>query len=153
VEDDLGDYRDEPIAFPVFGRGRVLQPLIGAGLTLDNVMFDSSYLCGACSCQVKEENPGIDLLVAAAWDAALRGSEVIIEKTLPPLEGAAALVQAAAGGVANGPAVPGSPIASASPAIENSSGANSPLKITAAIVVVILLGVAFVTLKLKKGSA
>jgi hypothetical protein len=95
VEDDLGEFADKPMAFPVFGRGRVLEPLIGAGLTGDNVMFASSYLCGACSCQVKDENPGIDLLVAANWEEAVAGSEVIVEKVLPPLEGFTGLVASA----------------------------------------------------------
>ena len=92
VEDDLGDFASEPITFASFGRGRILQPLVGAGVTADNVMFDSSYLCGACSCQVKEENPGIDLLLAAPWDEALKGSGVIVDKILPPLEGVASLI-------------------------------------------------------------
>ncbi|MEM7147961.1 MAG: hypothetical protein AAF591_22850 [Verrucomicrobiota bacterium] len=95
VEDDLGEFADKPMVYPVFGRGRVLEPLIGAGITEDNVMFASSYLCGACSCQVKDENPGIDLLVAANWDAAVDGSSVIAEKVLPPLEGFGALMASA----------------------------------------------------------
>jgi hypothetical protein len=87
LEDDRGDYADQPLAFPVFGRGRALEPLIGAGLTRDNVLRASGYLCGPCSCVVKEQNPGVDLLIAANWDAALAGSEVVPDKVLPPLAG------------------------------------------------------------------
>lgn len=68
VESDLGDFAGEPMAFPVFGRARVLEPLIGAGITQDNVLEHAGYLCGACSCEVKEQNPGIDLLFAANWE-------------------------------------------------------------------------------------
>jgi hypothetical protein len=52
----------------VFGRGRALEPLIGRGIHPDNIMEVSSYLCGACSCEIKDQNPGIDLLLAANWD-------------------------------------------------------------------------------------
>ncbi|MDR3405825.1 MAG: hypothetical protein P4L99_25290 [Chthoniobacter sp.] len=68
LEDDLNGFAHEPMVFPVFGRGRVIEPLIGAGIHKDNVMECSGYLCGACSCEVKDQNPGIDLLVAANWE-------------------------------------------------------------------------------------
>ena len=68
LEPDLDSYAKEPMAFPVFGRGRALEPLIGRGIHPDNIMEVSSYLCGACSCEIKDQNPGIDLLLAANWD-------------------------------------------------------------------------------------
>jgi hypothetical protein len=58
-----------PIAFPVFGRGRVLGSLYGKDLDADNLFEVVSFLCGECSCQVKELNPGVDLLIAADWGA------------------------------------------------------------------------------------
>lgn len=67
IEDDLGEFLREPMAFPVFGRGRALEPLIGAGITRENIMEHSGYLSGACSCEIKEQNPGVDLLLAANW--------------------------------------------------------------------------------------
>lgn len=94
LEDDLGEWSNEPMAFPVFGRGRILEPLIGRGITSENIMEHSGYLCGACSCEVKDQNPGLDLLMAVNWDAAIDGSEVVIDKVLPPLEGTAALIAA-----------------------------------------------------------
>lgn len=93
LENDLGEYAAEPMAFPVFGRGRILEPLIGQGLNYDNVIEHSAYLTGACSCEVKDQNPGIDLLMAMNWDSAMEGSQVIIDKLLPPLEGTAALTK------------------------------------------------------------
>jgi hypothetical protein len=33
------------------------------------------FLAGACSCQVKEQNPGFDLLIDADWDSELFGAE------------------------------------------------------------------------------
>ena len=68
LEPDLGDYVKEPMVFPIFGRGRAIEPLIGKGIHADNIFEASAYLCGACSCEIKEQNPGIDLLMTADWD-------------------------------------------------------------------------------------
>jgi hypothetical protein len=66
-EADLAEL-NEPLVFPVFGRGRSLLPLVGAGITPENIRGSARFLAGACSCQVKEQNPGFDLLVAANWN-------------------------------------------------------------------------------------
>ncbi|MCB1228796.1 MAG: hypothetical protein KDN19_00925 [Verrucomicrobiae bacterium] len=95
IEDDLSQFEKETMVFPVFGRGRLLEPLIGRGIHADNVIEYGAYICGACSCEVKDQNPGVDLLFTADWDAALHGSEVVIDKILPPLEGTGILAQAA----------------------------------------------------------
>lgn len=69
-EADLAEL-DEPMVFPVFGRGRALLPLIGAGITSDNIHESAAFLVGACSCEVKDLNPGFDLLLAADWNVML----------------------------------------------------------------------------------
>jgi hypothetical protein len=61
----------EPMVFPVFGRGRVLPPLVGAEITRDNIQGIGTFLIGPCSCEVKRQNPGIDLLMAVDWDEEL----------------------------------------------------------------------------------
>ena len=94
IEDDLEQYAGEPMVFPVFGRGRLLEPLIGRGIRTENLLDYASYICGACSCEVKDKNPGVDLLITADWDSALHGSEVIMDKILPPLEGTAVFASA-----------------------------------------------------------
>jgi hypothetical protein len=55
--------------FPLFGRGRVLGGI--AFDKLDAKEFDSAcdFLTGACSCEVKEMNPGDDLLIVADWES------------------------------------------------------------------------------------
>lgn len=68
VEDDLTDY-DEPMVFGVYGRGRALEPYIGAGIVPANLAECVSFIRGACSCLVKEQNPGMDLLCQWDWDA------------------------------------------------------------------------------------
>uniref|UniRef100_A0A7C2K208 Uncharacterized protein n=1 Tax=Schlesneria paludicola TaxID=360056 RepID=A0A7C2K208_9PLAN len=65
-ESDLAPLK-EPMVFPVFGRGRALLPLIGAGISGDNIHTSAAFLTGACSCQVKNQNPGFDLLHTADW--------------------------------------------------------------------------------------
>jgi hypothetical protein len=96
LEDDLGDYAREPMVFPVFGRGRVLEPLIGAGITAHNFMEQAGYLCGACSCEVKEQNPGMDLLMAANWEPVDTTPELEVVKISPAVK--VATVSAAGAG-------------------------------------------------------
>jgi len=69
-EPDLHEYASEPMAFPVFGRGRVLCALVGAGIRADNIREIVAFLTGPCGCEIKMMNPGTDLLMAANWDAA-----------------------------------------------------------------------------------
>jgi hypothetical protein len=64
-----------PILFPIFGRGRVLLALHGEELTATLVERWTTFLCGACSCKVKEGNPGVDLLIHADWDELLETPE------------------------------------------------------------------------------
>ena len=75
LEDDLAEYSDQPMVFAVYGRARVLPPLIGEGITLNNVGEIAAFLVGACSCQVKALNPGVDLLLGHDWDRAVLGEE------------------------------------------------------------------------------
>lgn len=83
TEPDLAGYV-EPMVFPVFGRARVLYALVGAGITGDNLEEAARYVIGACSCEVKRQNPGVDLLTATDWDAALPPTR---QPDLPPLVG------------------------------------------------------------------
>ena len=66
---------DQPLVVPVFGRGRALEVIpaskVDAGLIEDLTLF----LCGACSCQVKDMNPGFDLLLAKDWNTELFGED------------------------------------------------------------------------------
>jgi hypothetical protein len=82
-ESDLLD-RSDPMVFPIFGRGRALLPLIGAGVTADNIQNSAAFLVGACSCEVKEQNPGFDLLLAADWDLLLTQDGVPLMATATP---------------------------------------------------------------------
>ncbi|MEQ9409453.1 MAG: hypothetical protein RIK87_17075 [Fuerstiella sp.] len=76
--------RGEPLVVPVFGRGRALEVIpadqIDAGLIEDLTLF----LCGPCSCQVKERNPGFDLLMSVNWDRRLFGDDDQVRPTVQP---------------------------------------------------------------------
>lgn len=69
LEPDLGDFIGEPMVFPIFGRGRALEPLIGKGIHDGNILQTAIYLCGACSCEIKDQNPGMDLLISSDWSS------------------------------------------------------------------------------------
>ena len=70
VEPDLMDepYVSQPMAFPVFGRGRALYALVGDGITAGTIEEAGQFLTGACQCTVKAQNPGVDLLMPIDWD-------------------------------------------------------------------------------------
>lgn len=89
-ERDLREFR-EPIAIPVFGRGRSYYALVGRGINADNIEANCAFLVGACSCQIKSQNPGVDLLLAADWDALVTG-EGALPRKLPEPTGLGALV-------------------------------------------------------------
>jgi hypothetical protein len=65
----------QPLLVPVFGRGRALEVIPADRLDAALVGDLTRYLCGACSCQVKERNPGFDLLLSTAWDRELFGED------------------------------------------------------------------------------
>ena len=58
-----------PVVFPVFGQGRALYALAGDGIKPETIEKAATFLIGKCSCEVKEQNPGMDLLLAADWKA------------------------------------------------------------------------------------
>ncbi len=87
---------DEPMAFPVFGRGVVLEALVGEGIHSDNIAETCAFLVGPCSCIIKGKSFGTDLLTPVIWDEHLSGDLSNTEIVLPPLVGIDALVDAEA---------------------------------------------------------
>lgn len=73
-----------PLVFPCFGRGRALACLAGPRLTEDSISEAAQFMVGPCSCEVKNQNPGIDLLVTADWDALIE-QRVVKDPELPAL--------------------------------------------------------------------
>jgi hypothetical protein len=56
--------------FGVFGRGHIIEPFVGRGISHDNMLELAAFMGGPCSCEVKETAPGTDLLMACNWDQA-----------------------------------------------------------------------------------
>jgi hypothetical protein len=100
-EDGLANVKG-PIAFPVFGRGRALCSLHGKDLTNPAEMKRSlEFLCKACSCQVKELNPGVDLLMAANWDVVFDAERGPAPRVVAPIGPRAAETRAQSAGEAS----------------------------------------------------
>ena len=59
---------NSPLAFPIFGRGRALYALSGDGIEKSNIAEACSFLVGWCSCEIKDQNPGVDILMSVNWD-------------------------------------------------------------------------------------
>lgn len=85
TESDLREEFDKgsPMAFPVFGRGRVLYALLGDGIAASTIEEASRFLGGACQCTVKADNPGVDMLVSFDWDEHVQITEPKKEEDVP----------------------------------------------------------------------
>jgi hypothetical protein len=101
----------------VFGRGRVL----GAwpAVTMDDAAIEevALFLVGACSCQVKRQNPGWDLLLSCDWDEKLTalGVPALPNPSDPP-----------AAAPSGSPAQPSDADAKATPPPSGSASINHP---------------------------
>ncbi len=93
-----------PFAAPVFGRGRVLGAWPLADFDEAEIEDASLFLIGRCSCRVKNENPGWDLLLQADWEASLAGANatkaVTDTDSTPPAEALSETVVIAPGALA-----------------------------------------------------
>lgn len=69
IEEEMPEAKNQPLVFTAYARGRVLPPCIGKGITAENLLQDVSLLTGPCSCMIKEQNPGVDLLFRWDWDS------------------------------------------------------------------------------------
>ncbi len=133
TEEDLID-AEGPMVFPVFGRGRVLYGLVGKGIAPDTIEAAAAYLVGSCSCQVKEDNPGVDVLMAMNWDDLVE-STMETDRELPELAGILPDLPAAnenpLAAAVTSPSLGGEPASSPGPA-ESSSDAAAPASVPAA---------------------
>lgn len=67
VEDDLKEIQ-EPMLFGVFGRFKALEPLLGKGISEENIHLLIDYLTAECSCLIKDDLPGTDILFTGNWE-------------------------------------------------------------------------------------
>lgn len=85
TEADLQFFKSAPIAFPMFGQGRVLYALLGNGIKSKNIETACSTIIGWCSCTIKDDNPGTDLLFMANWDNIIGDSSWIQPEEVPDI--------------------------------------------------------------------
>ena len=85
----------EPMLFLIFGRGRVIPLAAGDEIQAEAVQEAAEFLTGPCSCEVKEMNPGYDLLLSADWSSLPAEQES--SRPLPPLVGLSQFAATAAG--------------------------------------------------------
>jgi len=64
---------DAAYVIPVFGRCRALDVIPYGEADPPLIEEVANFLCGACSCRVKQANPGFDLLASVNWDQRLFG--------------------------------------------------------------------------------
>ena len=87
TEADLQYFKNAPLAFPMFGQGRVLYALAGNGIKSKNIETACSTIIGWCSCTIKDDNPGTDLLFMANWDSIIGDSSWIQPEQIPEITG------------------------------------------------------------------
>jgi hypothetical protein len=66
VEDDLADI-DEPMVFAIYGQCRANPPLVGNGIDAEQLTNQVKFVLGPCTCRIKEQNVGLDLLASYDW--------------------------------------------------------------------------------------
>jgi hypothetical protein len=113
-EPDLRQY-DEPMAFPVFGRGRALYALVGDGIQEKTILEACQSMINWCSCEIKALNPGTDLLVSADWSRP-HGGKMVQDPALP-LTGLSGFAQDRAAAEAGVPAQ--APASNENPLVRN----------------------------------
>lgn len=82
TERELGKHKNEPMFFPVFGQGRALWALIGKGINDEMIDRICEFMLGDCSCEIKDLNPGVDLLITADWFGGI--SNILSVSDIPP---------------------------------------------------------------------
>lgn len=67
VESDLKNIR-EPMLFGIFGRFRALEPLLAKGISEENINLMIDFFTADCSCLIKDNLPGTDILYSGNWE-------------------------------------------------------------------------------------
>ena len=67
VEDDL-KFIKEPMLFGIFGKLKALEPLVAGGITEENIGYMIDFLTADCSCLIKDNLPGTDILYDSKWE-------------------------------------------------------------------------------------
>ncbi len=71
IKPGLEERAAEPLAFPVYGRGLILDAIAGDAIEPQRIGAVADFLTGPCSCVFKESWHGASLLLSVDWLAAL----------------------------------------------------------------------------------
>lgn len=66
---DLEKSAHEPMLFAIYGRGRAMPPGIGQEVNAESLTELLRFLADRCSCTIKDQNPGLDLLMRWDWES------------------------------------------------------------------------------------
>jgi hypothetical protein len=146
----------EPVAFIIFGRGRILAAFPGKQIGADQIFEASGFCLQDCSCVIKDNRPGMDMLMAVDWEGLLSG-ELVVDKALPPLTGvmpSLPVVKPASADEAAEEAQPATEQPSATAAVEESESAPAEgrglVRNVAFAMVVLLAAAGLGTLAMRK---
>lgn len=89
------DPADTNFAAAIFGRGRVLGAWPLAELDDRTLEETSMFLVGRCSCRMKNENPGWDILLNVDWEKALKAASLTVSQQTPAHPPAPVIVKVA----------------------------------------------------------
>ncbi|MCY1719645.1 hypothetical protein OU798_04790 [Prolixibacteraceae bacterium Z1-6] len=67
IESDLKEIH-EPMLFGVFGCFRALEPLLAKGISEGNINLMLDFLTADCSCLIKDNLPGRNMLYSGKWE-------------------------------------------------------------------------------------
>ena len=82
----LASSQSAPLLVPIFGRGRMLDVIEAGNIDTDVIVSICRYIVGECSCTVKTQNPGVDMLINTDWPATIGGEEILmLESSLDPV--------------------------------------------------------------------
>ena len=54
--------------FGVFGKFRALEPLLAKGISQENINLMIDFLTADCSCLIKDDLPGTNILYNGKWE-------------------------------------------------------------------------------------
>ncbi len=75
---DLEKADNETMAFPIYGKGLILDALVGKAIEPQRIWAVAEFLTGPCSCVFKDAWHGASLLLKVNWDG---GSEALKDTT------------------------------------------------------------------------
>jgi hypothetical protein len=54
--------------FGIFGRFTALEPLLAKGISQENINLMIDFLTADCSCLIKDNLPGVNILYKSSWE-------------------------------------------------------------------------------------